>query len=764
MGQRMKNNAGCEKGKIIIATRSSALALAQAEIIAKMLNELGYETALKTVKTGGDRDHHSPLREIGGNGLFVKEVELSLLDGEADIAVHSAKDLPYELMDGLTIAATPGAADARDCLVIRKGFENKKELVIGTGSPRRAKECGRFYKNAEYREIRGNIDTRLDKLRRGEYDAIFLAKAGLDRLSPELSDFTIRIFEAEEIIPAACQGILAVEARSDDRELLDILENINDPLTRLRFETERSIFTDKRVSCKEAVAVHAAVNGDNIKLYTLFDEKRKVREFARGNVTLVGAGCKKEHLTLEGLNAIKAAEVIVYDDLLDTDILYFANESCELIYAGKREGAALLKQNEINDILIKLALFGKKVVRLKGGDSFVFGRGGEEVMALRAKGICVSTVAGVTSGIAVPESFGLPVTHRGTASSVTFVTGHGTTEVNEDFEVLAALKGTLVFYMGLSRAEEIADKLMANGKSADTRVSVLSCGFRALQKRYDGRLCELSALAKNVKAPALIVVGDAAGLWLFENEKKPLLGALIEVTGSEYFTAKTAASLKKYGAFVKRSVSIAFKPCYEMIPENFSLYSWLVFTSSNGIRIFFDGLKQKNIDIRCIFGLKIACIGRGTGDTLLEYGMKADYIPDSCDVKGLAEGMCGILSDDDRVLILRAKNGSKELNRIFDENEIKYTDAAIYETKGRENHIKNMDDKSPDYIVFGSCLGAKYYLERHSVAECTKIVCIGAETAAAFENTDVLLPKQHTADAIASLIASDYKGRADLAE
>jgi len=260
--------------KLVLATRGSKLALVQANMVKAMLEDLGAEIELHIIKTKGDKDQSSPLWEIGGKGLFVKEIELALLTGEADFAVHSGKDLPYLLAEGMTIGANPKCADPRDCLITRKGSVLPEDGIIGTGSPRRVAECKRIYPNAQYREIRGNVDTRLRKLKEGEYDAIFLARAGMDRLGLDLSDFEVRVFEPEEIIPAACQGILGVECRADDREVVELLAKISDRDSELRFATERKVFCALEADCSVAVAVHVIPKGEEISIYAMYEGKR----------------------------------------------------------------------------------------------------------------------------------------------------------------------------------------------------------------------------------------------------------------------------------------------------------------------------------------------------------------------------------------------------------------------------------------------------------------------------------------------------------
>ena len=259
-----------------LATRGSGLALAQAELVSRALNGLGVEVETVPVSTRGDRDQTTQLTQLGGRGLFVKEVEQYLLDGRADLAVHSGKDLPYELADGLVIGGVPEAADCRDVLVARKGCADP--AVIGTGSPRRETECRALYPNARFESIRGNVDTRLRKLREGQYDAILLAKAGLDRLGADLSDFEVRLFSPQEFLPAPCQGLLAVECRADDTAVRDLLARISDPESRRRFDAERALFSRMQADCSVPLGVHCSLEPDgSLTLTALYNDRKSTR-------------------------------------------------------------------------------------------------------------------------------------------------------------------------------------------------------------------------------------------------------------------------------------------------------------------------------------------------------------------------------------------------------------------------------------------------------------------------------------------------------
>ena len=266
--------------EICIAGRGSRLAMVQNERIADLLKKEGYAVRIMTVKTLGDRDRKSSVTALGGNGPFVRDVEKALLSEEADIAVHCVKDLPYEMAPGLCIAGMPDAADPRDCLLLRKVAENAKAdgaaLVIGTGSPRRIRQllklAAREGKSIECRDIRGNITTRLDKLRQGDYDGIVLAKAGLDRIQADLGEFSVRVLEPEEMIPAVGQGMLACECRESDEEMRALLAKITPAEHELRYRIEREIFCRYRCDCRSAVGIHARIVNGVPELLVMYEE------------------------------------------------------------------------------------------------------------------------------------------------------------------------------------------------------------------------------------------------------------------------------------------------------------------------------------------------------------------------------------------------------------------------------------------------------------------------------------------------------------
>lgn len=257
--------------KIILASRGSRLSRTQTDLAAAALSEKGIECSRLIVKTRGDIDRTGDLSKIGGDGLFVREIERVVLSKDADAAVHSAKDLPYSLMDNMMIGATLPAADSSDCLVMRRDCKDIK--IIGTGSARRAFSIKRLFPLCTVKNIRGNVETRLGKLLSGEYDAIVLAAAGMERLGIDLSDFYVRKFSPDEMVPSCGQGIIAIECRADDYEIIKILKTIDSENARKRLTSERCLFRMIGADCSVAAGAHAEIDGDDLTLYGMFEGK-----------------------------------------------------------------------------------------------------------------------------------------------------------------------------------------------------------------------------------------------------------------------------------------------------------------------------------------------------------------------------------------------------------------------------------------------------------------------------------------------------------
>lgn len=479
-----------------------------------------------------------------------------------------------------------------------------------------------------------------------------------------------------------------------------------------------------------------------------------------GMVKLVGAGCGRGLISVMGVEAIKSAESLVYDDLIDDALLEYAPSGCKKIYVGKRYARHSKKQEEINQILIDEAKAGRTVVRLKGGDSFVFGRGGEEYLALEAEGIQCSLIPGISSSIAVPESLGIPVTHRNVAQSFTVITGHTATDMREDYSALAKLRGTLVFLMGLNSLTEITSELIKFGKPESLPAAVVCRGFSGRERRIDGTLGTIAeeAVRNKAETPGILVVGEAAGFHMESCGNEKLRGKRVCITGTKPFMARLRKALEGEGAFVEAVETISLRKKGENIPSDFSWYGWAAFTSANGIDLFFEELKRRQTDIRKIAHMKFACIGRGTGEKLREYGITADFIPEKYTAKTLGRELPGKMEKGEKLLILRAEKGSLELTEELERAKEAFDDIKIYDTEfvpGRKRDEQRIEDCH--YIVFASAQGLKAFLSSHSIPESAQIVCIGDITARELKkhtDREFLSAEEHSVKGILEVLCS----------
>ncbi len=365
----------------------------------------------------------------------------------------------------------------------------------------------------------------------------------------------------------------------------------------------------------------------------------------RGKVYIVGAGPGDIGLlTIKGLRALQKAEVVVYDFHLNAQVLNYINHDAEFIYAGKRGGSHSMSQEEINQTLIRKAREGKTVCRLKGGDPFIFGRGGEEAEALSNDGIDFEVIPGVSSVSAAPAYAGIPLTHRSYSSSFAVVPGYedplkGESSIN--WEKLSTGVGTLVFLMAVKNVAFISRRLIENGRSPDTPVAVIRWGTRADQKTIVSDLKNIADVIKekDISPPAVMVVGEVVRLRdsLLWFEKKPLFGHRILVTREH---SGGFEAMEELGAEIVEFPTIKIVP-----PSDFSgldraiemieTYNWLIFTSVNGVGFFFRRFFEKGRDIRDMKGIRICAIGTRTGSEINKYGLKVDLVPEEFNAEGL---------------------------------------------------------------------------------------------------------------------------------
>lgn len=386
-----------------------------------------------------------------------------------------------------------------------------------------------------------------------------------------------------------------------------------------------------------------------------------------GIVYLVGAGPgDPQLLTLRGKRCLERADVVVYDYLANPVLLGHAPPAAEKIYVGRRDRGAYQDQEKINHLIIEKAYEGKVVVRLKGGDPFVFGRGGEEAEAVAGAGLRFEVVPGVSSAIAVPAYAGIPVTHRTLASTVAFVTGHEDpmkSASSMEWPRFASAEGTLVFLMGMKNLPAIVDRLTKEGKAVDTPVALIRWGTRADQRTVIGTLDDIVKKAEEARLepPTIVVVGSVVRLRAQLNwyETRPLFGQRILVTRAREQAGELSQLLSEYGAEPVEYPVIQTVPPdswqeVDVALADLTRYQWVVFTSVNGIRPFMERLQQRGRDARALSGVRICCIGPRTAEELGRYGLHADLVPTAFQAEGIIAAMTSAGVSGRRVLIARA--------------------------------------------------------------------------------------------------------------
>ncbi len=435
-----------------------------------------------------------------------------------------------------------------------------------------------------------------------------------------------------------------------------------------------------------------------------------------GLVYLVGAGPGDPGLmTARALELIASAGVVFYDRLIPPGALDGAREDAQLIYVGKAPGRPSLPQDEIGARLIEAARAGKSVVRLKGGDPFVFGRGGEEGEVLREAGIEFEVVPGVTAGVAASAYAGIPVTHRDDASAVAFVTGHEDPEKPEtalDWEALAAFPGTLVFYMGVKRLGGNAAALIAAGRDPDEPAAAVERGTMAGQRTVVATLSTLADAVERegIGAPALIVVGTVVGrrealAWL---ERRPLHGRRVVVTRARAQASGLAATLRDLGADVVELPAIRIEPRIESAEvrraaEGIGEYTLVCLTSPNGVRLLFEALAAAGLDARAMADATLAAIGPGTARALAEHGIAADVVPERFVAEALVEALESLDVEGKRVLVARAAEARDVLPDALRERGAEVDVVALYETVRETPGEEAVEAaQGADYVTFTS--------------------------------------------------------------
>lgn len=455
-----------------------------------------------------------------------------------------------------------------------------------------------------------------------------------------------------------------------------------------------------------------------------------------GKVYIIGAGCGNiDLLTLKGKRCIEEADCVVYDRLIDPKVLKLAKENAEMIYLGKGNTEGGVIQDEINKTLAKKALEGKVVARVKGGDPFVFGRGGEEIEEIVKYSIPFEIIPGISSSIAVPEYAGIPVTHRGLARSFHVFTGH-TMENGEwhDFSTIAKLDGTLVFLMGIKNLDLITGDLIKNGKNPKTPVAVIEKGTSENQRVTVGTLEDIVERAKSEKIvpPAITIIGDVVNMretfkW-FENQ--PLSGKKVLVTRDTNQSQEFSEKLRIKGATVRELPFIKIENAYNFNEKDLKNYSALLFNSPNGVKYFMENIK----DIRSLGHLKIGVVGAKTDELLREYKIIPDFIPEKYMGTELAKEVQNYTKENDKILFVTSDISPANCEKWSEEYNRKFEKLVVYKTG---KHIYSKDEVETvlneiEYITFLSSSTVEAFNESIQgdlkLLEDKKIVSIGPVT------------------------------------
>jgi len=484
-----------------------------------------------------------------------------------------------------------------------------------------------------------------------------------------------------------------------------------------------------------------------------------------GTVYLVGAGPGDEGLiTVRGAELLASADVILHDQLIGPRALEGARSDAELIDVGKIGGGKQVPQEVTNELIIEHALAGRSVVRLKGGDPFVFGRGGEEAIACLERGIAVEVVPGVTAGIAAPAYAGIPVTQRGVSSAVAFVTGHENPDKPEtqiDWPALAAFPGTLVFYMGVRSLGQIAEALISGGRAGEQPAAVIERGTFPAQREVVGTLETIAQIAEEaeIKAPAITVIGDVAALgeeigW--RDRAQPLAGKTIAVTRARAQASELAARLSALGAEVVEAPAIKIEPLNPKLPDLAS-YDLLCLTSPNGVEQLFAALS----DARDLAGLTIAAIGPGTARALLTHGIKADVVPERSVAEALVEALVDVPIE--RALIARAEEARDVLPDALRARGAEVDLLALYRTVAEP-----LDDRAraaalgADYATFTSASSARFFHEAAGTLDGPRLISIGPVTSEQLRELGyepAVEASDHTPDGLVAALIADSTTR-----
>lgn len=504
-------------------------------------------------------------------------------------------------------------------------------------------------------------------------------------------------------------------------------------------------------------------------------------------VYLIGAGPGDPGLlTLRGQAALAAADVVVYDYLAAESLLAMARPDAERIYVGKISGNHAMPQYQINALLVRLGKEGKTVARLKGGDPYIFGRGGEEAEALVDAGVPFEEVPGITSVIAGPAYAGIPLTHRAFASSVTIITGHEDPtkpESAHNWDALAHGASTLVFVMGMKNLPNISASLIKAGLSAETPAALVTWGTTSRHRSVVATLAALpqAAVDNHFSNPSLIIVGDVVSLrdrlnWF---EQKPLLGRSVVVTRAREQASDIAALLESHGAEVIQFPTIRIEPIspaddsgadsISTAIQTLSSYDWVIFTSINGVQTFFSHLDAANLDSRAFAACKLAAIGPATAAGLTARGLKPDLVPSAFVAEGIADALIAQNIAGKRVLLARAAEAREVLPEALCAAGAHVTILPVYKTVPalalKDDVLSRLEARTLDCITFGSSSTVDNFFDQISADLMRQhpevaLACIGPITAKTLRRhgfEPAIQPEEFTIPALIEAVCGYYK-------
>lgn len=654
-----------EKRILKIVSRPSKLALIQVLEVMENFPELEY--TIEKVESYGDKNKEISLLENSMTDIFTREIDEAIISGKADLAIHSAKDLPYPLPDGLELAALLTSIENSDSLYSRENLklsELSTGAKIGTSSPERKRQLEHLRPDIQTVSIRGTIEERIAQVQDGKYDGLVVATCALQRLDLQNYITEILPFKAHPL-----QGSLAVTVRSGNQEIIDLFSKI-----------------------------------DSRKNY--------------GKVTLAGAGPgKMEWLTIEAFEAIKTCDVLIYDDLIDKKIL---NEGqAEKIYVGKRPGMHTYEQNEINELIYEKAKSGKNVVRLKGGDPMIFGHAGEEIAFLESRMIQVKVIPGITSALGAAALSHSPLTMRNISASVAFCTAHSSNIEIPNTE-------TIVYYMGASNAGKIALKLIESGKEPGTPVKLIFNIGSDEQEISSETLQSLSTKEKQYKSPLIIIVGKVASKknWYlsFEKENKILY------TGTHLQKYKGKGKVIHHPLIEIKPCKNYLE--FDKYLLQLTDYNYLIFTSVYAVEYFFERWLKLGFDSRKLSAIKVVSIGRTTSEKLKNFGIVPDLQPEDESSEGIISLFQDKKISKSKIIIPRSNTALAILPEGLKDLGHQVQTAVAYVNDKPENFSK-IDIQSFDEIIFTSPSGVKNFIEEYGkIPDSIKITTRGKVTQA----------------------------------